>query len=70
MKVVAMEYTYWNGEDAARRALDRTTLNATDLLVQNRQAESRCRTAGDNARAEYHKGFADHVQEFLDDKGR
>lgn len=60
---------YWQGVDAAIRALDRTGMTAADLLRQWRDAESRHRAAEKYLLAEYAKGFGDTVQEFIDDQG-
>ena len=65
-----MHGDYERGADAANRALDRSVLNASDLLVQARASEQRYREQENTAMAEWNKGYADTVQEFLDDKAR
>lgn len=60
---------YEQGRDAANRALDRSTLNATELLAQWEEAEKRGWRAEDYGLAEYAKGFTDTLREFLDEKG-
>lgn len=59
---------YERGYDGARRALDASTLNAQDLLTTWRTTEQVHRRKEMYHAAEYAKGFADHLQEFLDDK--
>lgn len=63
------DQNYQRGYDAANRALDRTTLTAMDLLTQ---AEVSCRKheqRGNRNLAEWNRGFATAIREFLDDKG-
>jgi post-segregation antitoxin (ccd killing protein) len=60
---------YERGYDAAQRALDRSTLNASDLLSQARMSEALADAYGNQWLTEWNKGFADAVQEFLDEKG-
>lgn len=62
--------SYERGYDAAQRALDRSTLNAMDMLKDARRSEANYRTQEMHSLAEWNKGYADAVQEFLEDKAR
>lgn len=61
---------YAMGADAANRALDRTGLTASDLLVQWTDALNKAQTREDLVGYEYAKGFCDTLREFLDDRAR
>lgn len=63
-----MHSDYERGYDAACRALDRDTLGASDALIIARAAEYRYRQEENHPMAEWSKGYADHIQEFLHDK--
>lgn len=60
--------SYERGYDAAQRALDRSTLTALDMLKDARRSEANYLAQEMHRLAEWSKGYADAVQEFLDDK--
>lgn len=64
-----MNQQYQAGADAANRALDRSTLDASEMLQHWRAAEQLHRMAERYDLAEYAKGAGDMIQEFLDEKG-
>lgn len=66
---ISVHDEYQRGSDAANRALDRSVLNASDLLNQARLAEETARAQEIHWLAEWNKGYADMIQEFLDEKG-
>lgn len=59
---------YERGYDAAQRALDRSTIGASDALMIMRAAEYRYRNEENIPMAEWSKGYGDAFQEFLEDK--
>lgn len=59
---------YQRGFDAANRALDRQPFSAQDLLVQSEIAEAKHRADENHKLADWNKGFATAIREFLQDK--
>lgn len=59
---------YQRGYDAANRALDRSPLNAHDLATQAEDMQRWHLERGNHQLANWNRGFATAVREFLQDK--